>query len=87
MLLVGEIAAQPLHAAADDHEQVVEVVGDAAGQLADRFEPLRLAQRAFRRLAAVGFVVKTLGAPQRQPRGPMKTSSVAGSPKTRCVLM
>ena len=66
MLLVGQLGAQPLHAATDDHQQIVEVMRDAAGQLADRFEPLRLAQCAFGRLAAVGFVVKTLGAPQRQ---------------------
>ena len=67
MLLVVEIAAQPMHAAADDHEQIVEIVGDAAGQLTDGFEPLRLAQRAFRRLAAVGLLVETPGAPQRHP--------------------
>ena len=68
MLLVGQLGAQPLHAAADDHQQVVEVVRDAAGQLADRFQPLRLAQCAFRRLAAIGFVVKAPGPPQRQPK-------------------
>jgi len=66
-LCFGEFGAQALDAAADDHQQIVEVVRDAAGQLADRFQPLRLAQRAFRRLAAVGLVVKPLRAPQRQP--------------------
>ena len=67
LLLVADVAAQPVHAAADDHEQVVEVVGDAAGQLADGFEPLRLPQRAFRRLAAVGLLVEPPRAPQRDP--------------------
>ena len=66
VFLVGQFAAQPLHAAADDHQQIVEIVRDAAGQLADRLQPLRLAQRTFRQLAAVGLVVKPLGAPQRQ---------------------
>src|SRR6478752_6355706 len=35
---------EDLQVALDDGEQVVEVVGDAAGQLADAFEPLRVAQ-------------------------------------------
>ena len=35
---------QGLRVAADHGEQVVEVVGDAAGEAADRLEPLRLAQ-------------------------------------------
>ena len=67
LLLVADVAAQPVHAAADDHQQIVEVVGDAAGQLADRFEPLRLAQRAFRRLAAIGLLIEPPRAPQRDP--------------------
>jgi len=43
MLLVGQFGAQPLHAAADDHQEIVEIVRNAAGQLADCFQPLRLA--------------------------------------------
>ena len=68
LLFVGQLGTQPLHAAADDHQEIVEVVRDAAGQLADRFQPLRLAQRAFRRLAPVGFVIEPIGSPQRQPK-------------------
>ena len=49
-------------------KQIVEVVGDAAGQLADGLELLRLVQRAFRHFAALGFVVQALGAAQREPQ-------------------
>jgi hypothetical protein len=38
--LVGQALAQQLQAAEDRHEQVVEVMGDAAGQLADRLHLL-----------------------------------------------
>ena len=41
---------------------------DAAGQLADRFEPLGLAERVFRQFAAFRFVVQALGAAQRHPQ-------------------
>ena len=68
LLVVLDVAAQPLHAAADDHQQIVEVVGDAAGQLADGLELLRLVQRAFRHFAALGLVVQALGAAQREPQ-------------------
>ena len=40
----GQAATQQLEAADDAGQHVVEVVGDAAGQLADRFHFLRLAQ-------------------------------------------
>src|SRR5439155_19226423 len=30
---VGKLAPQPVHASAHDHQEIVEVVGDAAGQL------------------------------------------------------
>ena len=40
--------AENLQVALDDGEQVVEVVGDAARQLADALEPLRVVQRLFR---------------------------------------
>ena len=44
---------------ADDHGQdVVEVVGDPAGQLSDRFEPLRFAQLFFRRRAFFRLVLR-----------------------------
>ena len=48
-------AAQEVGRRADDGQEVVEVVRDAAGQLADGFHLLRLAQR-FLALAALGDV-------------------------------
>jgi len=42
----------------DDGQEIVEVVRDAAGQLADRFHLLRLPQRLFGQFAALGFRVK-----------------------------
>ena len=48
-------AAQEIGRRADDGQEVVEVVRDAAGQLADRLHLLRLAQR-FLALAALGDV-------------------------------
>ncbi len=38
------MARQGLQAAADDHQQIVEVVSDAAGELADRLHLLALTQ-------------------------------------------
>jgi len=40
LLFSGRVAPQALHAAADDHQEVVEVVRDAAGQLPDGLEML-----------------------------------------------
>ena len=48
-------AAQEIGGGADDGQEVVEVVRDAAGELADGFHLLRLAQR-FLALAALGDV-------------------------------
>ena len=48
-------AAQEVGRGADDGQEIVEIVRDAAGQLADRFHLLRLAQR-FLALAALGDV-------------------------------
>ena len=45
LLGIGELHLQQLVVAGDDGEQVVEVVGDAAGELPDRLHALRLAQR------------------------------------------
>ncbi len=47
----GDLAADHVEAAEDDGEQIVEVVCDPAGELADRLHLLRLPQR-FLRLAA-----------------------------------
>src|SRR5208337_2254259 len=44
MLGIGEPMAQKLRMAADDHQQVVEIVRDAAGQLAKGFHLLRLGE-------------------------------------------
>jgi len=41
---VGDAAAHDLHAAHDAHQHVVEIMGQAAGQLADRLHLLALAQ-------------------------------------------
>ena len=59
-------AAQGKVDAADDHRQhIVEVVGDAAGQLADRLHLLDLAKLGFGRLALVGLGLERLvGLPQ-----------------------
>ncbi len=65
MLLRGQIAPQPLHTAAHDHQEIVEVVRDAAGQLSDRFQALRLSQRGLRGLPALRFDVQ----PSRTPQG------------------
>ncbi|MNN16444.1 hypothetical protein D3C81_1295820 [compost metagenome] len=43
----GQTSTQQLKTADDASEHVVEVVGDTAGELADRFHFLRLAQRFF----------------------------------------
>ncbi len=50
-----EIRRQRIRVAKDDLQQIVEIVGDAAGQLTDRFHLLRLMQR-FLRLPAAGDV-------------------------------
>ena len=50
MLRVGEPAAQQLRVAADDHQQIVEIVGDAAGQLSERLHLLRLGELLLRPL-------------------------------------
>ncbi len=39
-----EVALEDMEAAADDHQQIVEVVRNAAGELAERIELLRLCE-------------------------------------------
>ena len=53
-------ALEQLQAAGEHREQVVEVVRDAAGQLAERFHLLRLAQRRFG-LAQPLLIAQALG--------------------------
>jgi hypothetical protein len=65
MLRLAEIAPQALHAAADDHQEIVEVMRNPAGQLPDGPEMLRLPQRVFRSLAAIGLGMQLAGALQR----------------------
>ena len=43
--IVGQALAQQFEAAENRHQQIVEVMRDAAGQLADRLHLLRLEQR------------------------------------------
>ena len=80
LLVAGDVPAQPLHGTAHDHQQIVEIVRDAAGQLSDCLEPLRLTQRVFGELAALRFVVQALGPSQYDPKR-RNNSSVAGRPK------
>ena len=67
VLGLGDPPAQHLRVAAHDHQQIVEVVRDAAGQLAERLHLLRLrqlfarARRARLRLAPLGDVAGDLG--------------------------
>ena len=100
VFLRSQVAPQALGAAADDHQQVVEVVRHAAGDLSDRLQPLGLPQCRLRCLAPLGFVVKAARAPQRdgedeqdeqrrrQPvdrdGSPWSRSTRFGSPRWRC---
>ncbi len=45
LLVALDFHLEQLEIAGDDRQQVVEIMGDAAGQLADRLHALRLAQR------------------------------------------
>ena len=53
-LLVVELRPplEQAQAAQDRCQQIVEIMGEAAGQLADRIEPLRLHQPVFEHVAA-----------------------------------
>src|SRR5690606_3332204 len=44
ILRAADVVLQQLQVAGDHRQQVVEVVRDAAGELADRLDPLRVAQ-------------------------------------------
>ncbi len=54
-VLVAEPAPQQVERAHDNGQHIVEVVGDAAGQLPDRLHLLRLAQRIFGVLQGLGL--------------------------------
>ncbi len=63
----AQIAPQPLHAATHDHQEIVEVMRDAAGQLSDRLQTLSLPQGSLRGLTTLGFGIEPPCAPQRNP--------------------
>ena len=64
---IGEPAPQNLRVTAHDHQQIVEVVSDAPGQLAERFHLLRLRKLLLRalkrelRLAPLRDIARDLG--------------------------
>jgi len=53
-LVVGQLARQEIEAAHDRGQKIVEIVGDAAGQLAERFDFLRLMEPGKRVFAVAG---------------------------------
>ena len=64
-----QLALRALKIADDDGEQIIEVVRNTAGELADRFELLRLPQPLFGRYPPIDFRVKTLGSLQYHSQG------------------
>ena len=63
----------------DDAQHIVEIVGDAAGELTERLHLLRLAELAFRRLAAADLVEQLpVGGGQPVARGGEGSEGVAG---------
>ena len=61
----GQVAPQTLYAAAHDHQEIVEIMCDAARQLSDGLQTLGLPQRGLRGLAAFRFGMQPPRAPQR----------------------
>ena len=59
---------QQVDRSADHREQIVEVVRDAAGELAQRLQPLAVLQRFLGLLPLLGFDIKMPGPPQGQPQ-------------------
>jgi hypothetical protein len=56
-LPVSIVPQRDLQIAENDHQQVVEIMGNAAGQLPDRFHFLRLPEAGFQRLTSRGLGV------------------------------
>ena len=52
-----------LKIADDDRKEVIEIMRDAAGEMADRFELLRLSHRLFGGRSTVYLLVEPLGSP------------------------
>ena len=59
---------QQVHRSADHREQIVEVVRDAAGELAQRLQPLAVLQRFLGLLPLLGFEIKMPRPAQGQPQ-------------------
>ena len=59
---------QQVHGSADHREQIVEVVRDAAGELAQRLQPLAMLQRFLGRLPLLGFEIEDARPAQGQPQ-------------------
>ena len=74
MLGIGQSAAQKLRVTADDHQEIVEVVRNAARQLAERFHLLRLRELLLRplerclRLPSLGNVACNIDEPDEGAR-------------------
>ena len=60
--IVGDVLAQQVEVAQHGHQQVVEVVGDPAGELADGLHLLRLPQLLLRSFARRDFLQQIGGA-------------------------
>ena len=65
--VTGQALADQMQIARDDLQQVVEVVCDAARQLADGFHLLRLAQRIFHLQAVASLLAQGVGGLDRAP--------------------
>ena len=80
-----DIALDQVEAADDPGQHVIEVVGDAAGQLAHRFHLLRLTQRFLRLFAAGHFLEQPfVDFGQRLGALRMRLSSVSLSSRRAC---
>ena len=83
VLGIGKPAAKQLRVAADDHQEIVEVVGDAARQLAERFHLLRLGELLLRalerslRLPPLGDVARDLHEADERPTSSRTASMTA----------
>ncbi len=59
--IVGNALAQQIEIAHHRHQEIVEVMGDTAGELADRFHLLRLAQLLLGLFARRDFLHQLMG--------------------------
>ena len=74
LLRVGQPTAQELRVPAHDHQQIIEIVSDAACQLSERFHLLRLGKLFLRpfqrylRFPSFGNVARDLREADERPR-------------------